>query len=441
MKSVMQKAFLLFTFVVVAPIAMGQTLVHQRTAVWNQGANSFCNANKVAVAPDQSVYVTGTTRLAGKENDGVLIKYDSRGNQLWSRLHQSPGALIDEFADLAFDQSSNVYWIGHNYRKTVIDKYSPAGSLLWSKELGFGVGPSTYPARILVGSDGNPVACYRADSGMHVTKLDSQGNQLWDSFYDGPTHRGANPSDAAMDVHGNGYQTGIISLDGIGQATGTVKISPDGQREWLNLDTGFHSQANYFPFLTASTNSCVVASVPESPFGVGVTYTYQMNAVGGQSWRKLFPDGATQDARARAIRLDSKGNFLVALNSTVPGGVFVVKYDQSGNRLWSSQFNSGSNSVAGLTVDPFGNAITVGSTGGNPRRVEILAYSPSGGLLGSDTISAGGNASAFGISITTGKRGIIYVASTVNSGVALTLYAPIGAHGSLDMQVGHAGLQ
>lgn len=435
----MQKSLILVAFTVLASIAAGQTLVRQKTTNWNQGANSFNSAVRVAVAPDQSVYVTGTTRLAGKENDGVLLKFDSRGSLLWSRLHQSSGALIDEFSDIAFDKDGNIYWIGHNYRKTVIDKYSPSGTRLWTTELGFGVGPSTYPPRILVGDDGRPVACYRADSGMHVTKLDSSGAVAWDSFYDGPNHSGAIPSDAAMDAHGNVYQTGIVLLSGIEQATGTVKISPDGQRQWLNLDTGFHSQANYFPFLTATANSCVVASVPESPFGVGVTYTYQLDGVGGQTWRKLFPDGATQDARARAIRLDSSGNFVVALNSTVPGGVFVVKYNSSGNRRWSTQFNTGANSVSDLAVDPFGNAISVGSTGGNPRRVEVAAYSPGGGLLGTDTVSAG-NAAAFGVSVTTGVRGTIYVANTVNSNISLTVYAPIGASGNLDMQVGHSSL-
>ena len=59
-----------------------------------------------------NVYVTGVSDGSGTREDGVTIKYDSSGNQLWVARYDGPENGFDGASDIVVDASGNVYVSG-----------------------------------------------------------------------------------------------------------------------------------------------------------------------------------------------------------------------------------------------------------------------------------------------------------------------------------------
>ena len=119
------------------------------------GSRSWDSASGVAVDGAGSVYVVGFTSgaLPGQnhigKNDAYVRKYDSDGNELWTRQFGSRG--LDEAYGVAIDEADNIYVAGttklslpgqSNMEPVVggsdvfIRKYDSDGSEVWTNQVG-----------------------------------------------------------------------------------------------------------------------------------------------------------------------------------------------------------------------------------------------------------------------------------------------------------------
>ncbi len=93
----------------------------------------------IAVAPDGSVYVAGSS-LQGSYDDIVTVKYNTGGGQEWAMLFNGSNA-PDNGKSVAVDANGNCYVTGKTATapppggqyNLVTLKYSPAGNQLWQK--------------------------------------------------------------------------------------------------------------------------------------------------------------------------------------------------------------------------------------------------------------------------------------------------------------------
>jgi outer membrane protein assembly factor BamB len=156
-------------------------------------------ASRVAVI-DSSVYVGGYAesgvRVGGvvlTHSDYLLIKYDSGGNELWSRLYDGPGQRTDYFEDLALDGEGRLFVTGCASRclksrctAPEVDDVSNVGTLMY----------------------------------------DPNGELLWEPGFGDTLQRGCG-FEVVVDPEGNVYVAGGAYRQGEGSSFVTIKYLPD----------------------------------------------------------------------------------------------------------------------------------------------------------------------------------------------------------------------
>ena len=107
------------------------------SAIWNGGSADI--AQSLAVDNIGNVYVTGLSfGTAGTGQDFMTVKYNSEGQEQWSKRFNYSGNSADQARFVAVDNSDNVYVCGYvtasagNFNYTTI-KYNPAGDTIWTR--------------------------------------------------------------------------------------------------------------------------------------------------------------------------------------------------------------------------------------------------------------------------------------------------------------------
>ena len=125
------------------------------------GTSSHDFSYSVAVDGTDSVFISGFTdgALVGTSaggRDAFLVKYDAAGNLQWTR--QLGTWSSDSSYSVAIDSDGNALISGHTWdslgganaggQDTFLAKYSPAGDLLWARQLGTTTNDYTYAVAI-----------------------------------------------------------------------------------------------------------------------------------------------------------------------------------------------------------------------------------------------------------------------------------------------------
>jgi len=332
-----------------------------------------------------NVYIAGMTdgSLSGQtskgSDDAFISKYDSSGNELWTR--QFGTSCIDSAEDIAVDKLGNIYIVGSTYdissnqscvgyTDAFIHKYDSSGNQLWTRVFGTESDEHAYGVAV-AGSDSIYIIgdTYRTQPGQHssagydafICKYDSSGNELWMQVF-GDTNRDV-PQSITVDRDGNAYIAGQMGGD---------------------VSSGYND-----------------------------TFVCKYDGSGNQLWIHRF--GADFDNSATDIAHDGLGSiYLVGyasgnLSDSTPSqdcNAFLRKYDESGDELWTCQFGGdGVDWALGVAVDGLRNAYIVGFTNGTllgqtsigDVDAFLLKYSRSGDQLWAHQFGTGSGDSASGV--------------------------------------------
>jgi hypothetical protein len=190
------------------------------------GTSGYDFANSVAVDRSGNAYV------AAHVGSAVLYKFSSSGVLLWTRPY---GSAVSSLNDVAVDGSGNVYVASSASRDMVLQKLDPEGIILWTRAVDY----SSFDSGTAVAVSGSSVylvgnyqfADLPEDSNVAVTKLTTDGVQLWSNAYG---HYGQdNAWDASADRYGDLYFTGYTFTSFAGLNAGNydgyvVKVSSTG---------------------------------------------------------------------------------------------------------------------------------------------------------------------------------------------------------------------
>jgi hypothetical protein len=353
-----------------------------------------------------NVYVTGGARgaLDGQtwagSGDICLMKYDSSGTKQWTRLCGAP--FNNEGYHVAVDNAGNVYvgggtqdtFDGQSYAGGFYDiclvKYDSSGTRLWTRlsgsagmEEGHGVAADFFGNVYVVGTadsgfDGQTIA---GSNDICLLKYDRSGTKLWTRLC-GTTGNDGGYS-VEVDAGGNVYVVGFVSgaLDGQTWAGHEdiclMKYDSSGTRLWTRLSG------------TATTDACygVFADTEGSIYVTGATYgtldgqaysgggdicLLKYDSSGTKLWTRLCGSASSE------IGVDVNGNgsgyvyvtgraegVLDGQPNAGGGDISLTKYTGNGTRLWTQLCGtSGWDQGQGVAVDGGGNVFIAGFCSG-----------------------------------------------------------------------------
>ncbi|MFG0285204.1 MAG: SBBP repeat-containing protein [Phycisphaerales bacterium JB039] len=288
--------------------------------VWMRqfGSSSGDSSNAVALDAAGSAFITGTTHgsLAAPpagDSDVFVMKYSPTGARLWTRQFGSP--VRDYSGGVAVDGAGNAYIVGSTNGSlgapaagdsdVILAKYSNSGAPLWIRQIGTSELDSA--RQLAVDSAGNVVFTGRtlgsfagASAGGYdiiLGRYDAAGGLLWTRQFG--TAAWDFGEGVALDSAGNIYITGSTEGNLAGPSAGSAdivlaKYSPSGARLWV----------------------------------------------------RQF--GTTQRDEGYGVAVDDAGDILItgtsegSLGGPAAGDrdAFLVKFDASGNRLWTWQMGT-----------------------------------------------------------------------------------------------------
>ncbi|MBA7552548.1 hypothetical protein ES705_45116 [subsurface metagenome] len=196
------------------------------TETYNGTYNGYDAGSDIAVDRSGNVYVIGHEWVTEDENNIWVGKYDSAGKILWTRTHS--GTAVDSWdrgSGIAVDRSGNVYVTGWEEvtgaagetQDIWVRKYDSAGNGLWTRTHNSTANGTDSGYDIAVDENGNVYVTGREwvtgeRSNIWVRKYNSEGNEVWTKTYNGSANDFDEGFGIAVDATGNVYVTGAESV-------------------------------------------------------------------------------------------------------------------------------------------------------------------------------------------------------------------------------------
>lgn len=276
----------------------------------------FSDARRVAIDANDNIYVAGRMWLNNSTGnislDSVLIKYDPAGTRLWTASFENgTGTAVDEpFSLVISPDSSQIGVAGISGNLFMALMYDPSGNLLWSKtgnayaanDLAFGPDNTSYFATgTYFPQDPNPYQ-------MAIAKFDAAGNQLWLKSYavGDRTYR------VRVDALGNVVATGMDQAGYMDWMT--IKTDSDGNLLWSQRYDGGRNNDEVPNMLLLDSSGAVYVAGKGGPNPSSGTISYlkgvivKYDSAGAPQWALWDPY-----ANGGAIRLGT-GNSLASLS-------------------------------------------------------------------------------------------------------------------------------
>jgi predicted secreted protein len=304
-------------------------------------------ASSVQQTPDGGYILCGYTKSYGAGGVDVwLIKTDADGNKLWDKTFggkkDDGGLSAQRTVDGGYILCGNTFSYGAGGKDVWLIKTDDKGNKLWDKAFGGKGNEEGYSVQQT--TDGGYVICGDTTSygvgglELWLLKTDKDGKKLWDNTFAGELAAIGNSVQQTAD---GGYI--ICGLTGSSEAEVTVvwliKTDEEGNELW---DEAFLSKKFALGNSVQQTaDGCyiVCGAMTASEAGGGGIWLIKADANGTKIWDRVFGSGY-----GRSVQQTRDGGYIVC-GSKKPSGasysdVWLIKTDKYGIKLWDKTFGN-----------------------------------------------------------------------------------------------------
>lgn len=176
----------------------------------------------MAIGLDDNLYVGGAKREYSKKSDALLVAFDTKGKELWSKQWDYQES-ADSVNNIVTDKYGNIYVSGRSYDSFVI-KFAPDGTKIWEQLPEFGNIFS-----LTLDSQQNVYISFKNE----IIKYSTEGKKLQNYKISDANEI----DDLAVDSEGNIYAVGDTYDSWFADNAGNVdaflvKLAPDGTQLW-----------------------------------------------------------------------------------------------------------------------------------------------------------------------------------------------------------------
>lgn len=357
------------------------------TKLWGSFIGSAGNqaaATQVGSDAAGDIYALGWEQNANSTQSMMLVKYSPSGTREWIRYFgYFQNSNIQQFwpAALAVDGQDDVYVAGFytrpGYTNTItLLKLNSSGTVLWNEstlDIDDGLGPNSWPeALTLDKQDDAYLVCSGGQNWGATFKYDPNGNLLWEhrsGDYANPDSRQSIGLDSAGNVYEEGTTSGAPYPSD--QAAEAMKFDSAGNLLWSDRVPGGSCSSTYGEGSTIGVDGLGNSYISSTNCSNQLLVT-KFDTGGNLVWQKTYT--GTSSSVPIATFLNGADDFYVLAeapsintNSSSNLDFLTLKYDGSGNLLWTTRFSGTSNTSSSEPVAMAasgGDLFVAGSTGG-----------------------------------------------------------------------------
>ena len=316
------------------------------TKTYNRSGSYPDYAMAIAIDADSNIVVAGFSYNTTGGYDGIIVKYNSSGIQLWAKTYNYSGSSNDRFYDVAADANGNIYAVGKTGNNGLIVKYTPNGSIAWTKTYNGPANGGDYFYKLAIDSNGNVYACGESTgigTGQNclTLKYSPSGTLLWAKTYNGSANGWDLLEAIALDSAGNVYVTGSVETATDSNYV-TIKYSPAGNLLWTAFYTATATgwDESYAIAVTSDSN-IVVTGYSQSTTSVDAATVKYNSQTGSQLWATRYNGAGNSTDYAEAIATDRLGNVYIHGRSAETGSTnyLTICYDSNGMQRWKMNYN------------------------------------------------------------------------------------------------------
>ena len=294
--------------------------------VWTRTYNDAKNLKDfgcgIAVDGSGNVYVTGYELVIGELNNIWVRKYDTYGSEVWTRTYNGAAYGWDQGYGITVDGSGNVYVTGcekvtDEGNNIWVRKYDTDGEEVWTRTYNGLANDFDAGNGITVDGSGNVyVTGYETvtEEGMNiwVRKYDTDGNELWTRTYNGAANAVDYGQGIAVDGSGNVYVTGFETVFGERKNIWVRKYDTDGEEVWTRTYNGLANDFDAGNGITVDGSGNVYVTGYETVTEEGMNiWVRKYDTDGNELWTRTYNGAANAVDYGQGIAVDGSGNVYV----------------------------------------------------------------------------------------------------------------------------------
>jgi len=294
------------------------------------------------------VLVGYTSSSESRDQDILLIKIDSRGNQLWTKTFGGDQFEFGSWVEETSDGGYIVAGASASYGGMYLIRTNAKGEEIWSRAYG-GENIDQAAAVSEVSDGGFIVAGFTESFGeggpdMFLVRTDENGKEMWARTFGGRyidrAHGVAETKDGGFVLAGDTQSFGSGSNDVF-----VVRTDSSGHPLWTKTYGGTRIDTGNSLVITSDGGLAIVGyttsfgPIGSGPADVSDVLLIRLDKDGNELFLRNL--GSTESESGESIDLTKDGGFILAGTKWQGSGntdMYLVKTDQNGEELWAKTF-------------------------------------------------------------------------------------------------------